>query len=251
MGEALRITDAGNKSGQPLLLRKCGRGINGRLPSCRIEHPHGADQSGCEIFDSLDEFFEKILDTRGGDNHLKNMRLRLKQSFRSLFLGYIPRGADHADDVAGLVLQRHARHHEPAVDIATHGAFFVTEIRFAGAHDPRLGIGNAGTPRGFTVNIVIGEPDQLLDRVKAIFGDDGPIGEKEASFQILGIDKIRYVVDHRFQKRVPVGGIGILAHGRSGRWRDTALFSRHPVLLGCLRAFGTHLSASLLCKEAE
>ncbi|KIV67155.1 hypothetical protein SZ54_1312 [Rhizobium sp. UR51a] len=50
---------------------------------------------------------------------------------------------------------------------------------------------------------------------------------------------------------MPVGWITIFICWGRGRWPCFALFSRYPVLHGCLRALGTHLSASSLYKRAE
>ena len=49
------------------------------------------------------------------------------------------------------------------------------------------------------MNIGVSEPDQFLDGVEAVLANDRPVGEEKASLQILGIDEIRHMIDHRFQ----------------------------------------------------
>ncbi|MCY1303560.1 hypothetical protein D9M70_532730 [compost metagenome] len=72
------------------------------------------------------------------------------------------------------------------------------------------------------MEIEVGLADDILETFQAVVGNSHLVGDEEPPFDILGIDVVGHMVDHRLQPVVAVGDVGF------GR-KDPRNFFRQPM----------------------
>ncbi len=151
-------------------------------------------------FDEARQAIEDVGQRRARRDHFENLRLAVAQRLRQFARRDVPRYADHANDLAYLVAQRHLRRRHPEFPaVRVDDIFLDVDQGPAGVDDAPL-VGQVFPGDVGAVKLEVRFSDQIAGRGETDLARRGVVGDDETARRVLDPEIVGHEVDQPLQR---------------------------------------------------